>query len=209
MTPDQPEDRGLHFWATLRQDLVAYTGPGPRPWSLPFFLAVLRAAQGSPALIAVVVYRYGQWLNYQFHVPVLRQLLKVGYFFLYNLTRLSLQVEIDIPARIGPGLRIFHFSGTFVNGGFVAGRNLTIGQGVLIGNDAAGRTPRVGDDVVLNAGAKLIGDVVLGDRVVVGAGAVVVHSYGDDVVLGGVPARPLRSSAERQADRARLSVSSG
>jgi serine O-acetyltransferase len=194
-----PDERGRNFWSTLTADLLRYTGEGPRPWSLPFMLAVLRAAYGSPALLAVVVYRYGQWLKFQCRVPVLKQLLKLGYFFVYNLSRFSLQVEIDLCSRIGPGLVLFHFCGTFIHDGFVAGRNLTVGQGVLIGCDNQGLAAHVGNDVVLNGGVKLIGGLVLGDRVVAGAGAVVLHSFGDDAVIGGVPAKLLNTAAPRAA----------
>ena len=52
-----------------------------------------------------------------------------------------------MPARkgkIGPGLVLFHFCGTFIHDGFVAGRNLTVGQGVLIGCDNQGLAAHVG-----------------------------------------------------------------
>nr|WP_246403769.1 hypothetical protein [Halomonas stenophila] len=51
---------------------------------------------------------------------------------------------------------------------------------------------RVGDDVTIFPGAKFVGEGRVGNRVIVGANAVVADAFGDDVVVGGVPARVIR-----------------
>jgi serine O-acetyltransferase len=72
-------------------------------------------------------------------------------------------------------------------------QNATIGSDeVSHGADGAG-SPVLGDDVFVGPGAAIFGAVELGDRVEVGANAVVRSSFGSDVVVAGVPARVVRS----------------
>ncbi|MGW0036415.1 serine O-acetyltransferase [Gordonia sp. NPDC003376] len=75
--------------------------------------------------------------------------------------------------------------------------NLRIQQGVTVGSDRVPGTednsPQIENGVVLGAGSRIIGPVVLGDRCVVGANAVVTSSVESGVTVVGVPARPIRS----------------
>lgn len=188
------ETRGKDFWATLTADLQRYTGTQVKPWSFAFLKRTLAEAQANPGLLAVVNYRYGQWLHYQMHLPVVRQALKALHLVVGNAARLALQIDVPKETRIGPGFKIYHFGGVFLNDKLVAGRDLTVGIGVVVGCNDRDEAPVLGDGVTLNAGCKVIGGVTLGDGAVVGAGAVVVKSFGDGAVLGGVPAKQLHSA---------------
>jgi serine O-acetyltransferase len=98
-------------------------------------------------------------------------------------------------AEIGPGLVLYHPTGVVIGPGCRVGARATIMQGVTLGSDEVivGRegsgSPAVGDDAFLGPGAVVIGPVVLGDRVRVGANSVVLESFGSDVVIAGAPAR--------------------
>ncbi|WP_168709145.1 hypothetical protein [Halomonas borealis] len=90
----------------------------------------------------------------------------------------------------------------------VIGKGLSIGarcriyQQVSLGTAPSvqeGLMRRVGDDVTIYPGAKFVGEGRVGNRVVVGANAVVSQAFGDDVVLAGVPARVVRET--RAGDR--------
>jgi serine O-acetyltransferase len=70
-----------------------------------------------------------------------------------------------------------------------AGSGLTLFQGVTLGHGSRPGQPRLGDNVRLFAGAKVLGGVTLGDKAVIAAGAVVLHDVPAGHVAAGVPAR--------------------
>lgn len=71
------------------------------------------------------------------------------------------------------------------------GKNCTIFQCVTIGSIKGEGAPKIGDNVVISSGAKVIGRVTIGNNVMIGANAVVVHDLPDNAVAGGVPAKIL------------------
>ena len=79
-----------------------------------------------------------------------------------------------------------HFGGIVLNGSASLGKNVTLG-----GAHLGGLAPKVGDNVVICTGAKLIGNITIGNNVIIGAGAVVVKDVPDNAVVGGVPAKIL------------------
>ena len=108
-------------------------------------------------------------------------------------TRFGLYVEPK--TEIGKGLRLPHPTAIVIGKGLKIGERCLIYQQVTLGaapRDHQGLMPRIGDDVTLYPGAKLVGKGCVGNRVVVGANAVVTDVFGDDVVLAGVPARVVR-----------------
>lgn len=99
--------------------------------------------------------------------------------------------EIHYQADIGAGLLIPHPTlGLVISAHAVIGQNVTLMGGNCIGMKAAGQIV-IGHYAVFGANASALGPLVLGNHVRVGMGAVVTHSYGDDQVLVGVPAKPL------------------
>jgi serine O-acetyltransferase len=118
----------------------------------------------------------------------------LGPFF----ARLSLfltGVDIAPAAEIGPGLLISHGVGIVIGGYARIGSGATLLHGVTIGGPYPSRRremPTLGDGVFLAAGAKVIGAVRVGDRVFVGADAIVTQDVPDDSVVvatGGVEIR--------------------
>ncbi len=104
--------------------------------------------------------------------------------------------DIACEAEIGLGLVITHPVGVVVGSRVIIGENCTIMQGVTLGEKWADRcgkqVPIIGNDVILSAGSKVLGGVEIGDRVMVGANAVVTESVPPGKVVGGIPARILR-----------------
>jgi serine O-acetyltransferase len=106
--------------------------------------------------------------------------------------------------EIGPGVFFAHTSGSVI-GAVKIGANAIIYQGVTIGArkmglgfDPASR-PEVGDNVVLGAGCKILGGIVIGNNVIVGANSVVVRSVPPNRTVAGIPAREISSmKAETQ-----------
>lgn len=185
------ENRGKNLWTTFTADMQRYVGDGIRPWSYPFLRRLIVAAYEHPAIWAVVVYRYGQWALYRCRVPVIRQLINAHYYLCFNWVRTRLQVEVPRTTAIDAGFRIDHMGSCLVNCQLIAGKNLTITFGVVVGQSDTG-VPVFGDNVAIGVGAKVLGGIHLGNDVVVGAQSVVVKDVPDGAVVAGVPAKVLR-----------------
>jgi serine O-acetyltransferase len=116
---------------------------------------------------------------------------------LLNFAVFGLEIALDCP--IGPGLYFPHTSGTVI-GARCIGANAVIYHNVTLGakvpdlaNDGTLR-PEVGDGAFLGAGCKVLGPVILGNNVTVGANAVVLKSFPSDSLVGGIPAVLLRGN---------------
>jgi len=98
------------------------------------------------------------------------------------------------------GLRIEHCGNIVVNGHSRIGKNCILHGSNCIGNNGiTSAAPRLGDNVRLGVGAKVIGDVDIASNVVIAAGAVVVKScYEEGAVLAGVPARVVKVNDKSQ-----------
>jgi serine O-acetyltransferase len=104
--------------------------------------------------------------------------------------RLGLEIGTE---NIGKGLMIFHYN-VVINAGSIIGVNCHLHGDNCIGND--GKTdecPRIGDNVSLGVGAKVIGNVTIANNIKIAAGAVVVHSFLEEgITIGGVPAKKIK-----------------
>lgn len=93
--------------------------------------------------------------------------------------------------KIGGGLKIQHGFATIIDAEEI-GINCKVFQQVTIGYNNDLR-PTIGNNVTICAGAKVVGGVNIGNNVIVGANAVVVHNVPDNVVVGGVPAKVIKT----------------
>jgi len=90
-------------------------------------------------------------------------------------------------SQIGSGLYIQHGDASIIAAKSI-GKNCWINQGVTVGYTKSGKTPFIGDRVTINAGAKVLGGIRIGNDVVIGANAVVVKDVPDNCTVVGVPA---------------------
>lgn len=110
----------------------------------------------------------------------------------YRLFRAQVKTGMNVPMNVfGPGLSIAHLGPIVINGFAIVGKNCRIHPFTTIGIDGrSSKVAKVGDNVYLSNGCKLIGEIEIGDGVVVAAGAVVTKSFMEkDAVVGGIPAR--------------------
>lgn len=95
--------------------------------------------------------------------------------------------------KIGPGFQCVHPFATIVNAKNV-GSNFSVRNNVTIGNNKRGERPQIGNNVSINANAVVIGDITLGNNVVVGAGTVLTKSVPDNCIVVGNPAYILKEN---------------
>lgn len=109
-------------------------------------------------------------------------------------------IEIHPGAKIGPGLFIDHGMGVVIGETSVIGKNVTLFQGVTLGGTGkhkGKRHPTLGDNVVVGAGAKILGNIHVGNNVSVGANAVVIHDVPPNSTVVGVPGRVTRREGRK------------
>ncbi len=131
---------------------------------------------------------------------------RVAHFYyrhrLFFLARLTSQlnkfftgVEIHPAAKIGPGFFIDHGTGVVIGETTEIGSNCTIYQGATLGGtgkDVGKRHPTIGNNVMIGAGAKVLGPFTVGDNSKIAANAVVLDTVPPDSTAVGVPARVAR-----------------
>lgn len=107
--------------------------------------------------------------------------------------RISVKCGFTIPLNVfGPGLSIAHYGTIVVNSNARIGRNCRIQEGVCIGASGGKKAPIIGDNVFIGSGAKIIGDIEIGNNIAIGAGAVVTKTFLEDgITIAGVPAKKI------------------
>lgn len=133
---------------------------------------------------ALQAHRVAHWLWGQGRAPL-------AYFLQARVSR-TLAIDIHPAARFGHGVFIDHGTGLVVGETAVVGNDVSILQGVTLGGtgkEAGDRHPKVRDGVLLGAGAKILGNVVIGRGAKVGAGSVVLRDVPPCATVAGVPAR--------------------
>jgi serine O-acetyltransferase len=120
--------------------------------------------------------------------------------FLSHVARFVTGIEIHPAARLGRGLFIDHGMGVVIGETAEVGDNVTLLQGVTLGGTSLKREkrhPTLGNNVVVGAGAKIIGALTIGDGSRIGAGSVVVRDVPPNSVVVGVPGRVTYRDGQR------------
>lgn len=155
-----------------------------------------RALFREQSLWAIWVYRFGRRVDARPHGTKKRLLTRV-YWLMFRMVETITGISLPKEARIGPGLRIWHFGGIFVHPQTLIGANCTLRQGVTLGNRVdGGPTPTLGDGVELGAYAQILGGVHLGDGSRIGAMSVVLKDVAAGATAVGNPARIISSRAD-------------
>lgn len=135
-----------------------------------------------PGLHALWAYRISHWLW--------THRLKLAGRIMSHAARALSGIEIHPGAEIGPGLFIDHGMGVVIGETAVIGANVTLYHGVTLGGTSLShgkRHPTLEDDVVVGAGAKVLGAIIVGRGSRIGANAVVVKPVPADAVVVGIP----------------------
>jgi serine O-acetyltransferase len=141
-----------------------------------------------PGTIATIVYRYGSWTQ-KCDNALLKFVLRLPYIIGKTLVVLGFGIYIPSKAKIGKGFTIHNFSGIFICEAEM-GENVIVFQGVTIGHlRGQPEPPKIGNNVLIAAGAKVLGSVTIGNNVVIGANSVVINDIPDNCTVMGNPAR--------------------
>lgn len=131
---------------------------------------------------AILVYRFFNWLQRR-GIP--GQPLR---FICERFIEITTGISIPACCKIGKGLRIHHFGGIIFHPTVKLGNNCTLYHGVTIGDrGGSGKAALIGDNVLIGAGAKIIGEITIGDNCIVGANAVVTKDMPAYTVAVGSP----------------------
>lgn len=109
-------------------------------------------------------------------------------------------IEIHPGAKIGRGLFIDHGSGVIIGETAILGNNVTLYQGVTLGGtgkEKGKRHPTLEDNVMVSAGAKVIGSFTVGKNSKIGAGSVVIEEVPPNCTVVGVPGRVVRMGDQK------------
>jgi serine O-acetyltransferase len=139
---------------------------------------------------AMILYRLMQWSARRRLVPLSMIFNKLNAAFCHCV--------VGRNAEFGPGFVLVHSSGVFINSGVRGGSNVTIYQQATLGGEGAA-VPTLGNDVLIAAGAKVVGPVRIGDGAKVAANSLVVGHVPPHTTVLGVPARPVWGRAHRPA----------
>lgn len=104
-------------------------------------------------------------------------------------------IEIHPGAQIGNGFFIDHGNGVIIGETTIVGDNVTLYQGVTLGGtgkEQGKRHPTVGNNVMISAGAKVLGSFTIGDNSKIGAGSVVLEEVPPNSTVVGVPGRVVK-----------------
>ncbi len=145
-----------------------------------------------PGFQALIIYRLAHRLH-RLGVPFFPRLASY-------LGRMLTGVEIHPGATIGRGVFIDHGMGVVIGETAVVGDYALIYQGVTLGGtgkETGKRHPTLGENVVVGAGAKILGNIEIGDNVRVGAGSVVLRPVNPNCTVVGVPGRVVYRAGEK------------
>lgn len=168
----------LSWWQTVQVDfqIIFDRDPAAHNW--------LEVLCFYPGFHALELHRIAHWLH-NLKIPFFPRLIS-------SLTRWFTGVEIHPGAVIGKGVFIDHGMGVVIGETAIVGDYTLIYQDVTLGGtgkESGKRHPTLGKYVIVGAGAKVLGNIEVGDDVRIGAGAIVLRDVPSDFTVVGVPGR--------------------
>lgn len=180
------------MFENLRHDIKKYEGHGR--W------------YSNPGFWIVAIYRFGMWAD---SLP--NKLLRLPMWVLYRLFKLFLFRSNNVHlwagrggARIGAGLKLIHPTNIMIGSGTVIGENCLIFHDVTLGTGQISGTPKIGKNVDIYPGARVLGGITIGDHSMVGANCVVTRDIPADSIFLSTPGRVIPrslSAVARGADQ--------
>ncbi|MGL4619206.1 MAG: serine O-acetyltransferase EpsC [Chroococcidiopsis sp.] len=155
---------------------------------------LLEVLSCSPGLQALFLHRGAYWLQI-WRIPLLPRLISVFKRFLTG-------IEIHPGAKIGKGVLICHGLGVVIDETAIVGDGTVIYQDVTLGGtgkETGKRHPTLGKNVIVEPGAKILGNIKIGDNVRICAGSVVLQDVPDNSLVAGIPGRIIYSGFDAES----------
>lgn len=118
--------------------------------------------------------------------------------FFYYLQFILFNCSVPPTTSIGKNTKFAYGGiGIVIHGRSVIGKDCLIGQGITIGGKSKSKdVPRIGNNVYLSAGCRILGDIQIGDNSIVGANAVVVKDVPPNSIVAGIPAKIIKTNID-------------
>lgn len=174
------------MFETIKADIKAIFERDPAVNNL------LEALLTYSGLHAIIIHRFSHWL-YRHGLRTLPRLIS-------QVARFFTGIEIHPGARIGKGFFIDHGMGIVIGETTEIGDNVTLYQGVTLGGtgkEKGKRHPTLGDNVMVGAGAKILGSIKIGNDSKIGAGSVVLKDVPENSTVVGIPGRVIHREGKR------------
>jgi serine O-acetyltransferase len=147
-----------------------------------------------PGIYACLIYRLLNTLYRKDHF-LYRLLYKLLFLLLYVPFKFITGVEIHPEAEIKGGLSIPHCTSIVIAKNAKIGENFTVHQCCTVGmNYKNGKSPIIGDNVFMSCNSSIIGDILIGNNVIVLPNSSVAKSFENDLIVGGVPAKIIKEN---------------
>jgi len=152
-------------------------------------LAVNGGNWGAQGFWVMLVYRFGRWL-YTVSPAALRKFFSLVYKLSYKFVQILTGIELPREVPVGKVFVIDHFGGLVMSGYASFGNHCRFRNGVAVGLRRVDEpyVPLIGNYVDIGAGAKLLGNIRIGNNLVIGANAVVLCDLPEVHLAVGVPA---------------------
>lgn len=176
----------MGLWSDIKRDFKAVFKNDPAARN------ALEVILAYPGFHAIVIHRINHYF-WKLGIPLIPRLIS-------HIVRFLTGIEIHPGAKIGPGFFIDHGMGVVIGETTEIGENCLLYQGVTLGGtgkEKGKRHPTLGNNVVIGAGAKILGAIKIGDYAKIGANAVVLDSVPDHSIVVGVPGRIIKKRVAR------------
>jgi len=153
---------------------------------------LLEVLTSYPGIKAVLLYRIGHFF-WRLNMPFVPR-------YISDIARELTAIDIHPGAVIGSDFFIDHGAGVVIGETTIIGDNVTLYSGVVLGGTSLKsekRHPTLGDNVVVGSGAKILGPIIIGDNVRVGANSVVINDVPPNCVVVGVPGKIVEKLDEK------------
>ena len=148
--------------------------------------------------LATCVYRFGRYAN-EIEFKPLKLICKALYYPIFFVTQGITGISVQAHCKISPGLVLNGTGGLFILAETI-GKNFVVGSGVTVGNVRGSKNlPVIGENVCIEPGAKILGDVSIGDNVVIRANSLVITDIPENTMAIGNPARIKRKPEESES----------